>query len=265
MGITLRSRRGAIGTNWQAVALREAMETILGVGRAGGGKADARAGKVQWLDVSPGTARGDVLGADGELYQARIDLPVLTPSDREAMLAVARPRPELPARLAAGQYPQEIEGELARSEVSLLPRGASELSHDCSCLDWPGPCRHVGALSYVLVEAVDEHPVHLLTLRGLTLDELVEPPPGPAAAHSGGATDGAAPSPGPRPGPGPGADADPGSDPDGGEASTGGAGFDPARMDPVLLAEVLGPETAAVIAAFYGAGAAPSAADDALQ
>src|SRR5690625_5755341 len=159
MSITLRSRRGAIGTNWHAVALREAMEIILGVGRAGGGKADARAGQVQWLDVSAGSARGDVLGADGELHQARIDLPVLPPGDREALLDVARSRPELPARLAAGQYPQEIEGELARSEVSLLPRGASELSHDCSCIDWPGPCRHVAALSYVLVEAVDEHPV----------------------------------------------------------------------------------------------------------
>src|SRR5690625_6380646 len=62
MSITLRSRRGAIGTNWHAVALREAMEIILGVGRAGGGKADARAGKTQWLDVSAGTARGDEIG-----------------------------------------------------------------------------------------------------------------------------------------------------------------------------------------------------------
>lgn len=258
MGITLRSRRGAIGTNWQAVALREAMETILGVGRAGGGKADARAGKVQWLDVSPGTARGDVLGADGQLHQARIDLPVLAPSDREAMLAVARPRPELPARLAAGQYPQEIEGELARSEVSLLPRGASELSHDCSCLDWPGPCRHVAALSYVLVEAVDEHPVHLLTLRGLTLDDLVEPQGGPTGGSAPSA--GADSDPGAGSGSGAGPGAAPGSGPGGAEAPTGGPAFDPARMDPTLLAEVLGPGTAAVIASFYGAGAAPSAA-----
>lgn len=258
MSITLRSRRGAIGTNWHAVALREAMEIILGVGRAGGGKADARAGKVQWLDVSAGTARGDVLGADGELHQARIDLPVLSPGDREALLDVARSRPELPARLAAGQYPQEIEGELARSEVSLLPRGASELSHDCSCLDWPGPCRHVAALSYVLVEAVDEHPVHLLTLRGLTLDDLVQP--------QGGPLDGAA----PGPVPGSGVGADPGCDAGGAEPSAGGPAFDPARMDPTQLAEVLGPETAAVIASFYRAGTAPSAtapsaADDVLQ
>lgn len=296
MSITLKSRRGAIGKNWHAVALREAMEIILGVGRAGGGKADARAGKVQWLDVSAGTARGDVLGADGHLYQARIDLPVLSPSDQEAMLAVARPRPELPARLAAGQYPQEIEGELARSEVSLLPRGASELSHDCSCLDWPGPCRHVAALSYVLVEAVDERPIHLLTLRGLTLDDLVGPPAGRAAGTSaGGPSRGEAPEPGSTDPaaagsaaaeasatapagaePASGAAASPGApspepdshpaashpaDSEGAADAARPASFDPSRMDPELLAEVIGAETAAAVSSFYRAGAADATAD----
>lgn len=176
MSIRLRSRRGAIGTTWQGRALREAAEGILGVGRASGGKADARAGRVQWLDVSVGTARAEVLDADGQLYGARIDLPPLRGGDREAVLAVARAHPELAARFAAGEYPQDIERELAASEVSLLPRGASELSHDCSCMDWPGPCRHVAALAYVLVEAVDETPQHLLTLRGLELGDLVSAP-----------------------------------------------------------------------------------------
>ena len=254
MSITLRSRRGTIGKSWHAAALREAMEIILGVGRAGGGKADARAGRVQWLDVSPGTARGDVLGADGELYQARIELPVLPAGDREALLSVAHASPELPARLASGEYPQSVEGELARSEVSLLPRGASELSHDCSCLDWPGPCRHVAALSYVLVEAVDEHPVHLLTLRGFTLDDLVAPPQGAADGPVTGA-----------------GTAGEGSTGEGSEPAAPSASFDPQRADPAHLAEVLGEQTAAVIASFYRAGVAdppdpaPQEQDDHLQ
>ena len=184
MSIKLVSRRGAIGKGWHAGALRDAAERLLGVGRSGSGRADARAGRVQWLDVEAGIARGDVLDADGELYQARLDLPVYSPSDREVFLQVVRARPELPARLAAGEYPQEIEGALAPHEISLLPRDASELSHDCSCLDWPGPCRHVAALVYVLVEAVDEHPVHLVTLRGLTLEDLIAPRESAAASSS---------------------------------------------------------------------------------
>ena len=38
MSIQLRSRRGPIGTAWQAVALREAAERLLGPGRAGRGR-----------------------------------------------------------------------------------------------------------------------------------------------------------------------------------------------------------------------------------
>lgn len=237
MSIKLVSRRGAIGKSWHAAALRDAAERLLGVGRSGSGRADARAGRVQWLDVEAGIARGDVLDADGELYQARIDLPVYSPSDREVFLQVVRARPELPARLAAGEYPQEIEGALAPHEISLLPRDASELSHDCSCLDWPGPCRHVAALVYVLVEAVDEHPVHLVTLRGLTLEDLVAPRAPAGADDPDDPADPADPAngdlPASRPAPTP-------------------AAYDPGRTDPELLAAAIGAEPARIIAEFYG-------------
>ncbi|MFC7456018.1 SWIM zinc finger family protein [Brachybacterium sp. GCM10030267] len=265
MSIRLTSRRGAIGRNWHAAALRDAAETILGVGRAGSGKADARAGRVQWLDIETGIARGDVLDADGHLYQARVDLPPFSPADREAFVQVARTRPDLPTRLAGGEYPQDLEAELARCEVSLLPRGASELSHDCSCLDWPGPCRHVAALVYVLVEEVDERPVQLLTLRGLALEDLV-PPAGarsPAAAGPTGPTGPTRPEDQSGPGSASGPE-EPGT-PEGGDGAATRAGFNPARMDPALLAEVIGDGPAAAIASFYRAGAAPSDQPTAIE
>lgn len=234
MSITLRSRRGPIGKSWHAAALREALEMILGVGRAAGGKAAARSGRVQWIDITAGVVRGDVMGEDGTLQQARIDLPPFPSADREAFTLVARSHPGLAATLAAGEYPQAIEAELARSEVSLLPRGPSELSHDCSCLDWPGPCRHVAALAYVLVEAVDDHPLQLLTLRGLTLDDLVVPAEPELPASPGF----------PEPGPALPSTLDPATR------------FDPERADPTLLAAVIGP-AAAVVHRFFTAAEKP--------
>jgi uncharacterized Zn finger protein len=234
MSIKLVSRRGAIGSGWHAVALREAAEQLLGPARVGRGKADARAGRVQWLDVDAGVARGDVLDAEGELHQARLELPAFREDDRRDFLQVARAHPELPARLASGVYPQQIEAELVASAVSLLPRGATELSHDCSCLDWPGPCRHVSALLYVLVEAVDAQPVLLLRLRGLALEDLVAP----AAAG------------------GPGEPKD-GEDGEGAAEAVGGADavapapWDAAHTDPARLGEVVGEDVAAVIHRFY--------------
>ncbi|MCT1385461.1 SWIM zinc finger family protein [Brachybacterium sp. p3-SID1565] len=263
MNIQLRSRRGPIGKGWHAVALRNAMETILGVGRASGGRADARSGRVAWIDVTTGTARGAVQDSDGELYRPQLDLPAFSAADTEAFLVVARAHPGLPATMAAGEYPQLVEKELSAHEVSLLPRGPSELSHDCSCLDWPGPCRHVAALAYVLVEAVDEKPLLLLTLRGLRIEDLVAPvSTGPVPAD-----DASAPEPD---GPGSGGAAAP--DGSGDAAASGGSGdaaapdgsdagsarrspgFDPRRADPALVAEVMGEHVAAVIAAFYRDG-----------
>lgn len=237
MSIQLRSRRGAIGKGWHAVALRSAAELLLGPGRASGGRADARAGRVQWLDLSPGRARGAVLGADGEAHEAQLDLAPLAGPDRAVVLRIARAHPELPARLASGAYPEEIERELAREEVSLLPRGASELSHDCSCLDWPGPCRHVAALVYVLVESVDEDPTGLLTLRGLSLGDLIAPRDAAPAGDDEG-TDG------PR-------DArDAGPDAPG---PAGQGAVDPRRLDPAPLAAVIGEHPAALLASFFAA------------
>lgn len=239
MSIQLISRRGPIGKGWHAVALRDGAERLLGASRVSRGKADARAGRVQWLDVEAGLARGDVLDADGELYQARLELPAFREGDRQAFLQVARSRPELPARMAGGTYPQEVEAELGGSAVSLLPRDASELSHDCSCLDWPGPCRHVAALLYVLVEAVDEKPVLLLTLRGLALEDLVTPH-GPAPSQQAGGTDAAG-----------AADGTDGTDGAAAQPEQAPGAWDPARTDPAKLAEVLGEDVAAVVHSFY--------------
>lgn len=242
MSIELRSRRGAIGKGWHAVALRSAAELLLGPGRASGGRADARAGRVQWLDLSPGRARGAVLGADGEVHEAQLDLAPLAGADREVVLRLARAHPELPARLASGSYPEEIERELAREEVSLLPRGASELSHDCSCLDWPGPCRHVAALVYVLVESVDEDPTGLLTLRGLTLGDLIAPRD-EAPAGGGERADG----------PEEASEGEPGAPGSAGEGSPGQGAVDPRRLDPAPLAAVIGDHPAALLTSFFAA------------
>lgn len=243
MSIQMRSRRGPIGSAWQAVALREVTERLLGPGRSSRGRTDARAGRVQWLEVEPGAARAAVEDPVGGLHQARLDLPVYREGDREMFLQIARAHPELPARLAAGTYPEQIEAELAPSMLSMLPRDAAELSHDCDCLDWPGPCRHVSALVYVLVEAVDEHPVHLLTLRGIRLEELVAPVDPPAAGPSTTGSSHAA-------GADTSGDGAPDTSDDAGTAPEP-APYDPRHTDPARLAEAVGEEAAGIIAAFY--------------
>lgn len=261
MSIPLRSRRGQIGTSPQAVALREQIEAQVPASRASAGKRAARAGRVQWIDVAPGAARGEVLDdLTGHGVVARLDVRPLPAGDREALLRIARAHPELPARLVAGELPADVVGELEAEEIALVPRGAADLTHDCSCHDWPGPCTHVAALAYVLVEAADEDPTALLTLRGITLEELAAPitpragaagrsaPPAPDLAEA--ATTGPDPADardlGPdAPPPAPAMDA----------AQDPAPRFDPTRADARLLIDVLGEDGARALARFYGADA----------
>lgn len=234
MSIQLRSRRGPIGTTWQGIALRTAMESSMTAQRAATGRRIARGGLVEWLDVVPGLARARVGTADASAEPA-IHLAPLPAGDRAALVSVASAHPDLPARLAAGELPVLVERELEAHEVSLLPRSVTELWHDCSCEDWPGPCEHVAALTYVLVEALDEEPVHLLTLRGLSLADLApRNPPGASsepAAHprapdrSREEPEVFAPPPSPR--------------------------VDLRRGDPALLADALGQDVADVLARFF--------------
>lgn len=249
MSIHLRSRRGAIGTQWFAVALRETLERALGPTRAAAGRRLARADAVRWIDVTPGAARGDVRDADGTIATARLEVRPVRPDDRRALLAVTARTPDLAARLAGGAYPRDVEDSLESQEVPLLPTRAADVSHDCTCHDWPGPCVHVHALACVLVEAVEDEPVLLLRLRGLTLEDLATPMP---AADAAGAGRGSAEDPADTAHP---SAADPGALP------VRGPRFDPASADAGLLVAELGPEAAAVLAAFYGAQA-PVPRDD---
>ncbi|MCG7309371.1 hypothetical protein [Brachybacterium sp. ACRRE] len=298
MSIRMRSRRGQIGASWQGAALRESLESVISSGRRSSGRRLARADRVQWLDVAPRRARAGVLDDDGTIYEPELDVSAFGAADRQIVVDTLRAHPELPALLSSGTYPQAVESELDAHMATLLPGSASEVTHDCTCLDWPGPCVHVAALACVLVEAIDEAPVHLLTLRGLTLSEIAqpiatgrgaralaeaagpsdgEPPQGASAAgrssdevETDGAATGGEASGGISSAGSPSADgaADASADEEtAGDETTGGrsAIFDPAIADPTLLQDALGEEASAMLASFYasGAGSAGSAADEA--
>ena len=148
--ILLRSKRGSVGANWWAVALRERLESLLGAEGVRRGKADARAGTVTSLTPLPLRAVGEVSGFTSEISFT----PLPTPEGGAALLA----------RAASGELPQEA--------AALVPESVTEVSFSCACPEWPGPCRHVAALCYVLVEAVDTDPACLFTLRGLGAEDV---------------------------------------------------------------------------------------------
>ncbi|GAA1735700.1 hypothetical protein [Brachybacterium phenoliresistens] len=245
MSITLRSRRGAIGEGWHAVALRRALEALLGSRTLAAGRRLARSQAVQWIDVGPGTVRAEALDPDGELRRPQLGISAFSADERSAVLRVAARRHDLALRMSAGEYPEEFEADLAREEMSLLPHTTSDGTFHCTCMDWPGPCQHVSALLYLLVEAVDEDPLLLLTLRGLDLSDLA----GARADADPGTGRGSEPPAPSEDDPAP--EDDSAQEPDGEGTDPHSASFDPLIADPSLLVEGLGPEAARIIGEFY--------------
>jgi uncharacterized Zn finger protein len=267
MSITLRSRRGAIATTWHGRALQEVFEAGVFKGTVNRGRRLARSGAVDWLDVGPGCARAAVQvresgaanggsGGQAPTADAMVQVTAYSPDDQVAALKILRRHPELGSRLSAGTYPEAIERTMQQNLVPLIPRGATDFSHHCSCPEFPGPCVHVMALLYVLVEAVDEHPVHLLTLRGLTIADIV-----PGAAERS-VPDGHEPHPSDdsrRAGTG---DVDATESVDRGETLAPNVNeppaFDPVIADASHLTRVLGAPQARLLAEFYRSGTGSS-------
>lgn len=256
MSVELRSRRGAVGTSPLAVALRGRLEAQMASAKATAGKRAARSGAVAWIDVTTGSARAEVRDElTGHGVVARWEVAPIPHGDREVLLRIAHAHPELPARLVAGELPDAVARELEAEEISLVPASDRELTHDCSCHDWPGPCTHLAALAYVLVEAVDASPLALLTLRGITLEDLAAPLRTSAPARVADPSTGSEPPVPGEPDDGGGSGEAPADDHD-----EDAPRFDPRRADAGLLLDALGPDVAAVLARFYGA-AEPGAAD----
>jgi uncharacterized Zn finger protein len=286
----MRSRRGQIGASWQGAALRESLEQVISSARRSAGRRLARADRVQWLDVAPRRARAGVLDDDGTIYEPELDVAAFGAADRQIVIDTLRTHPELPALLTSGTYPQAIEAELDAHMATLLPGSASEVTHDCTCLDWPGPCVHVAALAYVLVEAIDDSPVHLLTLRGLTLTEIAQPAAtgrgARALAEAAGSADAegtaggvrsdgdevdaaggtsARGGRGDRPARGGRAGSGRTQEADAQETDARSAGFDPAIADSTLLRDALGEEASEAIASFYAAGEGSAPSEDVVE
>lgn len=91
----------------------------------------------------------------------------------EAILASLAGQAGHAARLLAGEIPHELEQVFDAAGVSLLPSPSARLGTDGSCPDWANPCKHFGAVCYLLAEELDRDPFQLLAWRGRGREELL--------------------------------------------------------------------------------------------
>ena len=168
-----RPRRGAArATTWWGKAwVRACEEAAYGEADLRAARSLARSGAVGAITVTQGRFLAAV--EDGEeLWSTTTTLPLLEERDRSAFVeAVAAESGRLPA-LLAGELPHALVEHAEEAGVELLPFGG-ELQATCTCAAWVDPCPHALATAYQVAWLADADPFVLLTLRGLSREELL--------------------------------------------------------------------------------------------
>lgn len=172
-GLTAKSRRGAIGETWWSKRFLEAVEPLMVGGRSSRGRSYARQGQVLELEIGPGKVTAQVQGSRRAPYKVQLVLPPVTDGQWETILAALAGQAGYGARLLAGEIPHELEQVFAAAGVPLLPSPSARVATDCTCPDWANPCKHVGAVCYLLAEELDRDPFQLLAWRGRGRSELL--------------------------------------------------------------------------------------------
>ncbi|PSB01074.1 SWIM zinc finger family protein [Merismopedia glauca] len=134
----------------------------------------ARQGNVLNLDFQGAKVLAKVQGTDPKPYELTISLDEFSAEDWAYIVEIMSQKAIISAQLLAGQMPDKIQDVFSASGLSLFPFRLSEVHSQCSCPDPKVPCKHIGAVYYLLGDRFSEDPFVLFQLRGRTKDKIIE-------------------------------------------------------------------------------------------
>ncbi|MET9295942.1 SWIM zinc finger family protein [Streptomyces sp. NPDC003077] len=181
-------------TWWGDAWLDALRTTALDAGRLERGRAYARDGHVDTINITPGRIAASVRGSRPRPYSAEVRLQVLTDREWSALLDAVTADPVQLAALLAKELPRAF----AESGTRLLP-GPGDLVPRCSCPDAGYPCKHAAALCFQTARLLDADPFVLLLMRGRGERELLDELARRSAAHAAGEARGSTEPPAPPP------------------------------------------------------------------
>ncbi|WTK17879.1 hypothetical protein OG422_06970 [Streptomyces sp. NBC_01525] len=167
-------------TTWWGRAWLDALETTaLDPARLARGRAYARDGHVDTVNITPGRILATIRGSRPRPYSAEIRLRTLPDEEWDTLLETVAAEPAQLAALLAKKLPET----LADGTVPLLP-GTGDLAPRCSCPDHGRPCKHAAALCCHVARLLDADPFVLLLMRGRGERELLDELTRRSAVHT---------------------------------------------------------------------------------
>lgn len=133
----------------------------------------ARQGNVLALEFQGPKVSALVQGTAPEPYQVSLSLDPFSDEQWGYVIETMSQRAIFSAKLLAGEMPQSIEEVFTSNGLSLFPLTRFDIHSKCSCPDPANPCKHIGAVYYLLGDRFSEDPFVLFELRGRTKEQII--------------------------------------------------------------------------------------------
>ncbi|NJK36751.1 MAG: hypothetical protein HC835_00505 [Oscillatoriales cyanobacterium RM2_1_1] len=132
----------------------------------------ARQGNVLKIEFKDQKVYAQVQGTQAEPYQVSLWLDTFSQEEWGYIVETLSRTAFFSAKLLAGEMPQNIEEVFSSNGLRLFPFALDEVHARCSCPDKANPCKHIGAVYYMLGDRFSADPFVLFQLRGQTQGEI---------------------------------------------------------------------------------------------
>jgi len=159
---------------WWAQRWIDVLESFGWVRRLARARIYAREGNVLSIEFKGEKVAALVQGTAPEPYKVTLSLEPFTDEQWNYVIESMSQRAIFSAKLLAGEMPQAIEEVFTGNGLSLFPFTKFDINSRCSCPDPANPCKHIGAVYYLLGDRFGEDPFVLFQLRGRSKEQIIE-------------------------------------------------------------------------------------------
>ncbi|MBW4465252.1 MAG: metal-binding protein [Pegethrix bostrychoides GSE-TBD4-15B] len=158
---------------WWAQRWVDVLESFGWIRRLERARNYAREGNVLEIQFHASKVQALVQGTAPEPYRVSLSLDPFDEEQWQYVIESLSERAIFSAKLLAGEMPQNIEEVFTANGLSLFPLTKFDIHSKCSCPDPANPCKHIGAVYYLLGDRFSEDPFVLFQLRGRTKDQII--------------------------------------------------------------------------------------------
>ena len=164
----------AIAREWWAQRWIDVLESFGFRQRMARARNYAKDGNVLSLEFHNASVVAVVSGSAPEPYNVRFQIEPFTDEQWGYIVESLAEQALFSAKLLSGEMPQNIEEVFTANGLSLFPFNQFDIISECDCPDPVNPCKHIGAVYYLLGDRFGDDPFVLFQLRGRNKTEIIQ-------------------------------------------------------------------------------------------